>query len=136
MGLTVSAKGLSGEQTYDCGYITFAAYRQKVAYAWNEEFGKLYEKPYKDYSFQGYTDEEIERWNAICNDDLDIFLNHSDCDGKFTPQECKKIYEAMKELKVDMKGHNYGVMKTYDMHEQWLYMFKHCYQRRVNMYFS
>ncbi len=108
----------------------------KVAEAYNKEFGKLYEKPYKDFSFKNYTEDEIKRWNEICDDDLDIFLNHSDCDGKFTPQECKKIYDAMKDLNVEMEGHNYGDMKPYSMHQRWLDMFKHCYQRRVNMYFG
>lgn len=137
MGLDVHAKGLSVEDSYSCGYITFGVYRQAVAKAYNEEFGELYAKQYKQlFNPNPYTDEEIERWNEICNDDLDIFLNHSDCDGKFTPEECKKIYNAMKDLKVDMQGHNYGVMKPYSMHEHWLNMFKHCYQRRVCMYFS
>lgn len=135
MGLYANAKGLTAETSYDCGYITFGVYRQKVAEAYNKEFGELYKKSYSPF-FKEYTDDEIKRWNEICNDDLDIFLNHSDCDGKFTPQECKKIYNAMKGLKVDMEGHNYGVMKPYDMHKQWLNIFKHCYQHRVNLYFS
>lgn len=135
MGLAVQIKGLNEEQSYDCGYISFGLYRQKVAFAYNEKFGKLYEKQYKGVLFQGYTDDELKSWNEICNDDLDIFLTHSDCDGKFTPQECKKIYEAMKDLKVEMQGHNYGIMKPYDMHQQWLNMFEHCYRKRVNMYF-
>ena len=135
MGLDVDAKGLTYETNFSCGYITFGVYRQKVAEAYNKEFGEIYKKSYNP-SFSGYTDEEIKRWNEICDDDLDIFLNHSDCDGKFTPQECKKIYNAMKDLKVEMQGHNYGVMKPYNMHEHWLNIFKHCYKRRVNLYFS
>lgn len=135
MGLDAYAKGLTAETGYCCGYITFGVYRMKVAEAHNKEFGELYKKQY-DFRFKGYTDEEIDRWNEICNDDLDIFLNHSDCDGKFTPQECRKIYNAMKDLKVEMQGHNYGVMKPYDMHEHWLNIFKHCYKCRVNLYFS
>jgi hypothetical protein len=136
MGLDVYAVGLTCETGYSCGYITFGMYRQKVAHAYNEEFGRLYEKPYKDFFFKGYTENEIKRWNEICNDDLDIFLNHSDCGGKFTPQECRKVYNTMKGLKVEMQGHNYGVMKPYGMHEHWLNIFKHCYKRRVNLYFS
>ena len=135
MGLDVNAKGLTSETSFSCGYITFGIYRMKVAYAHNEEFGKLYEKPFKDIFFKGYTEAEIKRWNEICNDDLDIFLNHSDGGGEFTPKECRKIYNAMKDLKVEMQGHNYGVMKPYDMHQHWLNMFKHCYRRRVKMYF-
>lgn len=132
MGLDIKAKGLTNETSYSCGYITFGIYRKKIAYAYNKDFGQLYEK---DYNCEQLTDEDIKLWNKICNDDLDIFLNHSDTGGKFTPQECKKIYNAMKDLKVEMQGHNYGVMKQYDMHQHWLNMFKHCYTRKVNMYF-
>lgn len=135
MGLDVSVKGLSYDETYHCGYITFGYYRMAVAKAWNEEFGKLYEKPYMDIFFKGYTQEECNRWNEICNDDLDLFLNHSDCEGKISWQDCKKIYNAMKDLKVDNIGHNYGTMSNYDMHNLWLNMFKYCWKHRVNMYF-
>lgn len=132
MGLDVSVKGLDRKDTYHCGYITFGLYRKKVANAYNKRLGELYEKTY----IEDLTKEEIKEWNGICNDDLDIFLWHSDCEGKFTPQECRKIYNAMKDLKVEMQGHNYIEMNVYDMHKLWLNMFKHCYQKRVNMYFG
>lgn len=132
MGLDVSVKGLSDEETYHCGYITFNIYRKKVASAYNERIGELYEKTFNE----NLTAEEINEWNQLCSDDLDIFLWHSDCEGKFTPKECKKIYDVMKDLKVDMQGHNYIEMNKYNMHELWLNMFKHCYKRRVNMYFK
>jgi hypothetical protein len=31
--------------------------------------------------------------------DLDIFLNHSDCNGEFNPEECKKLYVIFKKYK-------------------------------------
>lgn len=135
MGLNIRIKGMSHEETYHCGYLTFGVYRQEVAKAWNKEFGEIYEKPYKNLSYE-YTDEDIKRWNELCNDDLDIFLNHSDCDGKLTWKECKKIYDVMKNLEIDMQGHNYGTMNYYDMHKQWLNMFKFCYEHRVTMWFE
>ena len=132
MGLDVYAKGIAYTDCYHCGYITFNIYREKVAKAYNERLGELYKKDTKEC----LTKEEIEEWNKLCNDDLDIFLWHSDCEGKFTPQECRKIYNAMKDLKVEMQGHNYGTMKQYNMHEMWLNAFKHCYKKRVNLYFE
>lgn len=131
MGLDISVKGLERKDTYHCGYIKFNLYRKKVASAYNERLGELYEKTFKDE----LQPEEIKEWNNLCNDDLDIFLWHSDCDGKLTPKECKKIYDAMKDLKVEMQGHNYIEMNCYDMHQLWLNMLKHCYKHRVNMYF-
>jgi len=131
MGLDISVKGLERKDTYHCGYIKFNLYRKKVASAYNERLGELYEKTFKDE----LQPEEIKEWNNLCNNDLDIFLWHSDCDGKLTPKECKKIYDAMKDLKVEMQGHNYIEMNCYDMHQLWLNMLKHCYKHRVNMYF-
>lgn len=131
MGLDISVKGLERKDTYHCGYIKFNLYRKKVASAYNERLGELYEKTFKDE----LQPEEIKEWNNLCNDDLDIFLWHSDCDGKLTPKECKKIYDAMKDLKVEMQGHNYIEMNYYDMHQLWLNMLKHCYKHRVNMWF-
>lgn len=132
MGLDIYAKGLKYEDSYHCGYIKFGMYRKAVAKAYNERIGELYEKTYKD----DLTNEEIKEWNKLCNDDLDIFLWHSDCDGKLTPKECKKVFNAMKDLKIDMQGNNYIKMNNYTMHEQWLKMLEHCYKRRVNMYFT
>lgn len=131
MGLDISVKGLDRKDTYHCGYIRFNLYRKKVASAYNERLGELYEKTFKDE----LQPEEIKEWNNLCNNDLDIFLWHSDCDGKLTPKECKKIYDAMKDLKVEMQGHNYIEMNYYDMHQLWLNMLKHCYKHRVNMWF-
>ena len=136
MGLDIRCTGLSYDETYHCGYITFNNYRLAVAKAYNEEFGFIYEKPFLNIFMQEYSEEDIKRWNELCNDDLDLFLNHSDCEGKLTWKECGKIYNAMKDLDVKMSGHNYGTMKTYDMHQLFLNMFKHCYKRRVNMYFE
>ena len=131
MGLDISIKGLERKDTYHYGYITFNLYRKNVASAYNERLGELYKKTFKDE----LQPEEIKEWNNLCNNDLDIFLWHSDCDGKLTPKECKKIYDAMKDLKVEMQGHNYIEMNCYDMHQLWLNMLKHCYKHRVNMYF-
>ena len=133
MGLYAYAKGLTEKECYDCGYITFGVYRQEVAKAFNKRIGELYKKYYRDIEL---TECEIKEWNKLCNNDLDIFLFHSDCEGKFTPQECRKIYNAMKDLKIDMIGHNYGFMGQYNMHKHWLNIFKHCYTKRVNLYFE
>lgn len=132
MGLDIKIKGMSYEETYHCGYITFRSYRCAVAKAWNQEFGKIYEKQFT----KKISNEDIKRWNELCNDDLDIFLNHSDCDGKLTWQECRAIYKVMKDLDVKMQGHNYGTMNYYDMHTLWLNMLKYCWKNRVTMRFE
>lgn len=137
MGLYIRIPGM--KDTYDCGYITFGLFRMRLADAYNEEIGSLYRKWYNSgFPFNpGLTDEEIKRYNELCNSDLDLFLFHSDCDEKLTPKECKKIYKAIKDLKMDMMmGHNYGDMKPYNMLERFKMMFLHCWKFRVNMYFE
>lgn len=127
MGLDINVKGLGRKDTYHCGYITFNLYRKKVATAYNKRLGELYEKTFKDE----LNAEEIEEWNDLCNNDLDIFLWHSDCDGKLTPKECKKIYDELKKLNVkDLFYSN-----KWTMQELWLNMLQFCYKHRVNMWF-
>lgn len=132
MGLTVHAKNLSAEDSYDCGYITFSRFRIELAKTYNKEFGELYRK----WLYDEITEKEVRRMNKLCNNDLDIFLTHDDDKGKFTPNECKRIYNVIKDYKMDMLGHNYGIMKPYNMLEQWKGIFKHCYKNRVNLYFK
>lgn len=132
MGLTISIKGYKG--AFDCGYITFGMFRMRLCEAaYGPALGYIYHSHYINGT--PYTDYEIEVWNANCNDDLDVFLFHSDADGKLTSQECKKIYNVIKDVSLDMEGHNYGDMQPYNMIEKWKDMFSYCAKRRVNMYF-
>lgn len=135
MGLDVSAKGLTAETGFSCGYITYGNFIMEVIkVAYGEKCYDIFR--YNLICGKPFTKEEEAYWNSVCNDDLDILIFHSDCDGKFTPAECRKIYNAMKDLHSDMQGHNYGVMKSYNMFEHWKDIFKHCADRRVNLYYS
>lgn len=134
MGLDVKAKGLTAETGFSCGYITYGNFiLELIKVAYGEECYNIF----RNSMLYGttFTEEDVELWNKKCNDDLDILIFHGDCDGKFTPKECRKIYNAMKDLHSDMQGHNYGVMKPYNMFEHWKAIFKHCADRRVNLYF-
>lgn len=130
MGLDIHIKGLKREDTYHGGYVRFGSYRMEVAKAFNKTLGEIYEKPYLTPKYE-FTDDEIKQWNQLCNDDLDIFLWHSDCDGKLTPKECKKIYNELRKLNIqDLYYSN-----KYIIHSLWLSMLQFCYKYRVNMYF-
>lgn len=134
MGLYATAKGLTDETCYYCGYIHYFAFIiDLIRCAYGEKCMEIFRDAAR-YDRE-FTDEEVKYWNNHCNDDLDIFIFHSDCDGKFTPDECRRIYNAMKDLKMDMVGHNYGVMKPYNMLEHWKNIFRHCAKRRVNLYY-
>lgn len=130
MGLDIKIKGLETEDTYHGGYVKFGIYKLKVVKAFNKTLGEIYEKPYLNPRYV-FTDEDIEIWNHLCDDDLDIFLWHSDCDGKLTPKECRKIYSKLKKIEVE----NLPYSDKWTMNELWLNMFKHCYTHRVNMWF-
>lgn len=134
MGLCATAKGLTAETEFDCGYITYGNFLIRLAYAYNQEIGEMYEDVV--YNHTELTVAQVKRWNEIGNDDLDLLLFHSDCDGKFTSKECGRIYNAIKDLQMDMYGHNYGIMKPYNMLEHWKNIFLHCYKRRVNLYYT
>jgi len=134
MGLWAYAKGLTDETEYNCGYMTYGAFiLELIRTAYGEKCYEIYR--HSMITGEQFSDADVKYWNSVCNDDLDIFINHSDCDGKFTPQECRKIFNALKPLHMDMQGHNYGVMKPYNMLEHWKYIFHHCATRRVNLYY-
>lgn len=133
MGLDIQIKGLSRENTYHAGYIRFANYRMKVAKAFDEILGEIYKKPYLSFGYE-YSEEDIKQWNKILPDEnsaMNKFLWHSDCDGKFTPKECKEIYDILKSLNVEEMFYD----EETTMHELWLNMFRYCYKHRVNMWF-
>ena len=130
MGLDIAIKGLEREDTYHGGYMRFDNYRMEVAKTFNKKLGKIYEKQFLILHYK-FTKEETEEWNDLCNDNLDIFLWHSDCDGKLKPKECKLIYDELKKLNIK----NLPYDNKWTMHELWLSMLKYCYTHRVNMWF-
>lgn len=133
MGVTVTAIGLSDEDSFDCGYITFGQFRIELAKEYNPEFGNLYERWYHSAKL---SISEYDRMFELCGSGIGHFLFQSDCDGKLTPQECRAIYNDIKDLHMDMIGHNYGIMKPYNMLEHWKKMFWHCATKHVHMWFG
>lgn len=136
MGLYITAAGFN-EEIYSSGYIGFTYFRIALAKAYNTEFGALYEK----WIFAGrfgnepMTTSEFNRLNELCNDDFDILLKHSDCDGKLTPKECKAIYEVTNNLKCDYPQNNYLTVSGKNQLEVLNRALLHCWKRKVNMYF-
>lgn len=134
MGLYATAKGLDAQSSFDCGYLTYANFiDQLVKAAYDERCYAMFHAMYQHG--EGFTEEDAAYWNAHCNDDLDVWIWHSDCEGVITPKECRAIYNAIKGLSMDVKGHNYREMESYNMLEHWKAMFLHCARRRVNLRF-
>jgi hypothetical protein len=108
MGLDIRAKGLNDEDIYGCGYITFRVFRKELVKVYNKRVGYLYDKWINSGMFgDKLTDLELDEINELLSDGIALLLTHSDCDGKITPKESRMIYEDIKDLKMDMQGHNY-----------------------------
>lgn len=134
MGLDVRSKCLDSNQDISCGYIAYNRFIEElVRVAYGEELGSAFHDEIRH--IRNFTEEEINKWNSICNKDLDLLIFHSDCDGKFTWQECGRIYKAMKDLKSDMMGHSYGNPTTFNVFEHWKEMFRLCWKHKNTMYY-
>lgn len=139
MGLTIRAKGM--EKTYNAGYGGYFYFRIELAKAFDIEYGAIIEEWMK--SMKPLTQEMCDRANEIAKrkgmveeeEALFEFIAHSDCDGKFTPKECRRIYYAIKDLKCDVTSSNYNREDEYNVLERFKDMFYYCYKRRVNMYY-
>jgi len=46
----------------------------------------------------------VKNWDEV-NDPIKPFLNHSDCDGVLTPEECRVVAQRLKELVQDWEDY-------------------------------
>jgi len=58
--------------------------------------------------------EKPLKWDKI-KDDIVPFLYHSDCDGKLTARECKKIAPRLKELVKDWDDNDYDKQQALEL---------------------
>lgn len=134
MGLDVSAKGMPN---YSLSYIHYGNFRAEIV---RKVYGdRCYEiftmSPWERSKLTAKEEQEmIDYWNSVCDENLDLFVLHSDCDGKFTPQECKRILKALDPIEVDYPGWDFDRIPC-NMLDQWKTMLHHCVKRRVNLYF-
>ena len=89
MGVYLHANGAPDE--ISIGYIGFGMVRCQLANSFSKELGQMYEKPYKDMSFKEFSEKEVEWWNRICPEGLDLFLWVHDTGGKLSASQCKKV---------------------------------------------
>lgn len=132
MGLDIHAAGLPRNKSYHAGYSSFHHFRNALANAVGEEFGRLHHK----YCNDGLTEDELHRINELGTPGLLTFLSHSDCDGKLTPYECRVIYKEIKDMTLPgISGFDYETQTPYNALERWKEIMKHCATRRVNCWF-
>lgn len=88
MGISFRASGKSIDASWS--YSGFSSFRSRLAEKIGidlnsmEGFGRFDKSPRKS-------------WDTI-NDPIKPFLNHSDCDGELSPEECKSIASRLREL--------------------------------------
>ena len=136
MGLTVHAKGLPPEKSFDCGYVSYGVFiMELIRAAYGYECYEIYHNAF--IARRAFTDKETEFWYTKCNKDLEPLIWHDDNEGSFSVKECRGIYKAIKDLKMDMMGHNYSDPTVhFNMLEQWKGIFKHCVDNRVRLHYS
>lgn len=132
MGLCMEANGL--EQTYDYGYGTYCAATVEIARATHPKLGEIWEKAL-NHPYRNFTAEENAIWDELSNEGLDILLFHSGCDGEFSPEECGKVYEAIKDLNCDMVVCNYNSEEKYNVVDRFKDIFGYCAQNHVTLYY-
>ena len=139
MGLTLTSKGSSIDLTG--GYGMFLKIRERVAMAWDKEFGEHYSQLRKSSlwskeDFKKFDEKttEILKNERFKNEDKDLvdFLFASDCEGKCSYKTCKKIYDLIKEIKDDKIVLRYIYYSDNDW-EDFKQLLLECYSHRSNL---
>lgn len=125
MGLTIF---IDGQIRFEMLYSRYSQFIQElVEKAYGSEclkiFKAIYERP--------MTSAEADFWNMRCNDDLDILIQHPDDRGDISPENCRKIYEALEpyHLNALCRYRNQYV----NVCEQWKEMLLYCAQNNAKM---
>lgn len=137
MGLTIS---VSGVDSFDIGYSAFMNFRSAIANAHNKRFGELYRR-WVLSSFEYLDEPKLDdlEFNELCElgGDLMILLAHSDTDGNFLPNESRRLYFALKGIKlnfeIDPMYHGQG---SFNVLERLREMFYQSWKKRRRVVFS
>ena len=79
-------------KSFYISYISFSRMRAFFVLHYGETLYHVYDEILKN---SGYCDNGV--WFDLCNKigDLSILISHSDCDGKLTSDECKKLRKCL-----------------------------------------
>lgn len=90
MGLDIFSS--DGMKSFYISYISFSRMRAFFVLHYGETLYCVYDIILKN---SGYCEDRV--WFDLCNKigDLSILISHSDCDGKLTSNECKKLRECL-----------------------------------------
>lgn len=128
MGLILSADKY--DEQINVGYLSFSVMREKIAYTYSKKHGDLYNELLRNGT-ESMPDDFSAKWNEGCDNDLDILLWHSDFEGELSPEECEKIYVALKKLEVKFNDEHFIFL-----YDSLLQMLDYCRKTKVPMIFS
>lgn len=111
------------------GYGGFNRYRKEIAKSFDEDFGKFIDISYNLLYDWCQTDEDRLNDFTKNNKGLFILMTHSDCDGLLTYKECKLVYDDISNLEIKSND-------LFEFHNQFINALKHCYTKRINLYFN
>lgn len=125
MGLTIF---IDGQIRFEVLYSRYSQFIQELV---EKAYGSECLKIYRDIYERPMTSAEADFWNTRCNDDLDILIQHPDNWGDISPENCQKIYEALKpyHLNALCRYRNQYV----NVCEQWKEMLLYCAQNNAKM---
>lgn len=142
MGLDTFASGLSHDDNFHGSYGLYSSFIEElIRQAYGEKCREIRRRAvcdgFCDGKYMGaLTDDDIRTWTENHNEDLDILIFHSDKDGKFTPEECRRIYSAIQDIHFDLDENTYSGRRLMECLEQFKKIFKYCRDKRVNLYYK
>lgn len=139
MGVTITAE--NSEIALYASYAGFAALRQNIATAFDEEFGNHYQtvrfcKTKTDYDVFNKKTKDIFSNKRFKQRDADIinFLFAPDCDGEISYKTCKKIYDLIKDIDFGEKIFTYAAYSDGKDYEHFKELLLDCYKNKENMF--
>lgn len=137
MGLTISGN-YKNSIDLTGGYGMFIKIREKVALAFNKQFGEHYltlKQCFRETDFKTFNvlaEDIIEKNELEKDSDILDFLFASDCSGKINYKTCKKIYELIKNIKDEKLVLRYAAYSENDW-EDFKELLKECYSHRSKL---
>lgn len=128
MGIDIRPKNRNG-RTYHSTYGAYFALRSMIAHSYSSDLGNMFD------SINIATSEDVQHWNDICDNDLDLLLLHSDCEGKLAPDECRRILKAID--KIEFRVDTECPEELYkNLYNDLVATLEYASQHNVNLYFS
>ena len=103
MGIDFSHNRPEGHHCPHWSYGGFNRFRNALAAAEGFDLDRMQGFSSGDYFGNDHT-PGTRSWDEITTD-LKPLLNHSDCDGELTPEECKQVYPRLREVVGELDDH-------------------------------